>query len=121
MRWPRAWFHSPAIPATKLNSRLPLALENILYKALEKDTALRYQTAAELRADLKRLKRDLDSGRSGATAALPVAVEEVRGIHLHLRWPTWAVVAGGALITTTVILGYLLTRDRKSTRLNSSH
>jgi len=102
--------HSPAIPATKLNSRLPLALENILYKALEKDTALRYQTAAELRADLKRLKRDLDSGRSGATAALPVAVEEVRGIHLHLRWPTWAVVAGGALITTTVILGYLLTR-----------
>src|SRR5437868_2502378 len=57
--------HSPAIPATKLNSRLPLALENILYKALEKDTALRYQTAAELRADLKRLKRDLDSGRFG--------------------------------------------------------
>ena len=102
--------HSPAIPATKLNSRLPLALENILYKALEKDTALRYQTAAELRADLKRLKRDLDSGRSGATAALAVAVEEVRGIHLHLRWPTWAVVAGAALITTTVILGYLLTR-----------
>src|SRR5437016_3950397 len=102
--------HSPAIPATKLNSRLPLALENILYKALEKDTALRYQTAAELRADLKRLKRDLDSGRSGATAALPVAVEEVRRIHLHVRWLTSAVVAGGALITTTVILGYLLTR-----------
>ena len=102
--------HSPAIPATKLNSRLPLALESILSKALEKDPDLRYQTAAELRADLKRLKRDLDSGRSGATAALPVAVEEVRGAHPHRRWRTWAFVAGGALIATTAILGYQLTR-----------
>src|SRR5271169_5228403 len=55
--------NSTAAPATKLNSRLPLALENIFGKALEKDTDLRYQTAGELRADLKRLKRDLDSNR----------------------------------------------------------
>jgi non-specific serine/threonine protein kinase len=55
--------HSAATPATKLNSRLPSALENIFAKALEKDSDLRYQTASELRADLKRLKRDLDSSR----------------------------------------------------------
>jgi non-specific serine/threonine protein kinase len=55
--------HSAATSATKLNSRLPSALENIFAKALEKDSDLRYQTAAELRADLKRLKRDLDSSR----------------------------------------------------------
>jgi non-specific serine/threonine protein kinase len=55
--------HSEATPATKLNSRLPAALENIFTKALEKDTDLRYQTAGELRADLKRLKRDIDSNR----------------------------------------------------------
>ena len=55
--------HSGAAPATKLNSRLPLAIENIFSKALEKDTDLRYQTAGELRADLKRMKRDLDSNR----------------------------------------------------------
>ena len=55
--------HSEAAPATRLNSRLPFAMENIFSKALEKDTDLRYQTAAELRADLKRLKRDLDSNR----------------------------------------------------------
>jgi non-specific serine/threonine protein kinase len=58
--------HSDVAPATKLNSRLPLAIENIFSKALEKDTDLRYQTAGELRADLKRLKRDLDSSRRPA-------------------------------------------------------
>jgi serine/threonine protein kinase/Tfp pilus assembly protein PilF len=59
--------NSTAAPATKLNSRLPLALENIFGKALEKDNELRYQTAAELRADLKRLRRDLDANRRPAT------------------------------------------------------
>ena len=55
--------HSDAAPATKLNSRLPFAIENIFAKALEKDSELRYQTAAEFRADLKRLRRDIDSSR----------------------------------------------------------
>jgi serine/threonine protein kinase/Tfp pilus assembly protein PilF len=59
--------HTEAAPATTLNSRLPIAIENILSKALEKDKDLRYQTAAELRADLKRLKRDLDSNRRAAS------------------------------------------------------
>jgi serine/threonine protein kinase/Tfp pilus assembly protein PilF len=58
--------HSGVAPATKLNSRLPLAIENVFSKALEKDTDLRYQTAGELRADLKRMKRDLDSNRRPA-------------------------------------------------------
>jgi serine/threonine protein kinase/Flp pilus assembly protein TadD len=55
--------HAEAAPAMRLNAKLPFAMENIFAKALEKDTDLRYQTAAELRADLKRLKRDLDSNR----------------------------------------------------------
>ena len=59
--------HSEAAPVTRLNSRLPFAMENIFAKALEKDADLRYQTAAELRADLKRLKRDLDSNRRPGT------------------------------------------------------
>ena len=58
--------HSEAAQATKLNPKLPLALQNILAKALEKDIDLRYQTAAEIRADIKRLKRDLDSNRGHA-------------------------------------------------------
>jgi len=58
--------HSAPASTKELNPRLPLAMENILGKALEKDPELRYQTAAELRADLKRLKRDLDSSRRPA-------------------------------------------------------
>jgi non-specific serine/threonine protein kinase len=58
--------HSEVTPATKLNPKLPQALDNIFSKALEKDSDLRYQTASELRADLKRLKRDLDSSRRPA-------------------------------------------------------
>jgi serine/threonine protein kinase/Flp pilus assembly protein TadD len=58
--------HSAPAPAKELNPRVPLALENILGKVLEKDPDLRYQTAAELRADLKRLQRDIESGRRPA-------------------------------------------------------
>jgi serine/threonine protein kinase/Tfp pilus assembly protein PilF len=58
--------HSEATPATKLNSRLPAAIENFFSKALEKDIDLRYQTASELRSDLKRIKRDIDSNRDSS-------------------------------------------------------
>jgi len=58
--------NTEAAPATSLNSRLPIAIENILGKALEKDKDLRYQTAAEMRADLKRLKRDLETSKRSA-------------------------------------------------------
>jgi serine/threonine protein kinase/tetratricopeptide (TPR) repeat protein len=61
-------------PATRLNPDVPAELERIVSKALEKDRNLRYQSAADLRSDLTRLKRDLDSGRTPAINA-PVTVD----------------------------------------------
>jgi len=60
----------PPAPSS-LNPSIPLKFDEIVGKALEKDRDLRYQTAAELRADLKRLKRDIDSSRLGVTPAAP--------------------------------------------------
>jgi eukaryotic-like serine/threonine-protein kinase len=55
--------HDPVAPAT-LNAALPVKLDEIIRTALEKDRDLRYQSAAEIRAELKRLKRDTSSGRA---------------------------------------------------------
>jgi len=55
-------------PPTRLNPAMPPELEQVIQKALEKDRKWRYQDAASLRADLQRLKRDTDSGRTAVSA-----------------------------------------------------
>src|SRR5271165_1586064 len=64
----------PAAPV-RLNPDLPVDLERIIAKALEKDRNLRYQHAGDMRADLQRLKRDTDTGRAAAASSgtVPVA------------------------------------------------
>ncbi|MEZ5292586.1 MAG: protein kinase [Vicinamibacterales bacterium] len=61
-------------PASALNPAISPDLDRIIAKALEKDRALRYQTAADLRADLQRLQRDSSTRRSASAVARPSAV-----------------------------------------------
>ena len=83
------------MPAVRLNPEVPAELERIINKALEKDRDIRYQSAAELRADFERLKRATSSGKVSA-------VPPSRDVEVHagerLRWP-WV---GG---TATFLLG----------------
>ncbi len=58
------------VPAAQLNPALPPKLQEVIEKALEKDRDLRYQSAADLRGDLKRLKRDLESGHKAASPSV---------------------------------------------------
>jgi pentatricopeptide repeat protein len=65
----KAILDSVPTPPIRFNRDLSSKFEDIIYKALEKDRSLRYQSAAELRTDLQRVKRDTDSGHSGQVAA----------------------------------------------------
>ena len=59
---------TPVAPV-RLNSRLPAKLEDVINRALEKDRELRYQHAVDIKSELLRLKRDLESGRSSAVSS----------------------------------------------------
>jgi Tol biopolymer transport system component len=63
-----AILHQEPVPPRQLRADLPARLEDILLKALEKDREVRYQTASDLRADLRRVKRELDSRHGQASA-----------------------------------------------------
>ena len=70
-------------PVCRVNQQLPLELEHIVEKALEKRRELRYQNAAEIRTDLKRLKRNLDSGSSPVRTEVGTQISSAHGSRLY--------------------------------------
>jgi len=87
------------VPPVQLNPSLPEDLTRIVNRALEKDRDLRYQSAAELKSELKRLKRDSESAASGRSAVAAAAPSRRSGLD---RWRTpAAILAALALIAAT--------------------
>ena len=101
-----AIFNKTPAPPRQLNAAVPQDLERIILKALEKDREIRYQSAADLRADLKRTKRDLDSGR---TTAVYQAAAAAPSPTPRRRWPLvlTAMVAALLALPAGVLLGVL--------------
>ena len=100
--------HAPLLPL-RLNPDIPPKLEDIINKALEKDRNLRYQSAAEIRADLQRLKRDTDSGR----AAVATVAAELKPAKNSPRF-RWAVAAGATIVVAGLAVGGWLFFSRKA-------
>jgi len=89
-------------PASQINHEIPPDLDRLIVKALEKDRDVRYQSAADVRADLKRLRRDHDSSRSSGTVSQPAPVARTRG------WRRQAMVAGVVLTLALALALYVV-------------
>jgi eukaryotic-like serine/threonine-protein kinase len=94
------------VPLRRVNPDLPPDLERIVNKALEKDRKLRYQSAAEIRTDLQRIKRDLEASRSAATTAQL----ESKAARKSIRWAA----AGATIVIIGLAAGSWLLFSHKS-------
>jgi serine/threonine protein kinase len=110
-----------------LNPTLPVKVDDVILKGLEKDRDLRYQTSAELRGDLKRLKRDASVGKltstmpAGGTGARPISSGSVIAAEVKRRkglFAIGAVVFAGILIAGIYGVYKLLTQDSSTTTVS---
>jgi eukaryotic-like serine/threonine-protein kinase len=98
----RAILERQPLPASQSNPAISPKFEEIIQKALEKDRDLRYQSAAELRTDLKRLRRDTESGRSAVLLPAQATAKYVR---------RWAVISS-VIVVALIFAGILFVTSR---------
>ncbi|HXY11748.1 MAG TPA: protein kinase [Terriglobales bacterium] len=110
---------------SSVNPAIPAKLEELISKSLEKDCDLRYQTAGEIRGDLKRIKRDLDTSRVRASSAvniptfappIPAAAARTDKVGESRRFPWWvAPIVGIVTLLTGLAIGkFLLARPSQA-------
>src|SRR5271165_4584943 len=102
-----AILHEQPMPVRQLNAGIPARLEEIVHKALEKNRDLRYHHASEMRADLQRLKRDLDSGYSSTSST--AVTEGSLPVRSDKRW-----LAIPVLLVVALVAGGLYYRSHRT-------
>jgi eukaryotic-like serine/threonine-protein kinase len=112
-----AILHQAPVPPLELNPKLPPKLDEIIGKMLEKDRDLRYQSAAEIRTDLKRLKRDTDSGRSATAPAVSETVESTAST-TRQTWKKWTPAALALSLVMGLALFYWLAHPLPSPKVS---
>jgi hypothetical protein len=90
-----AIFMKQPVAPVRINDQVPAELERIIYKALEKDCNLRYNSAAEIRTDLQRLRRDTSAAAHASSPASEPAIRQAAPVK---KVRLWIAIAAGILI-----------------------
>ena len=90
------------VPPVRLNPAVPPELERVIQKSLEKDRTMRYQSAADMRADLRRVKRETDSSTRTAVSQQQNLYDPARPATPSKRWPFYA---GAAIVLLLLAIG----------------
>jgi len=99
------------VPPVRINPDVPAEVERMVNKALEKDRDIRCQSAAELRADLKRVKRGKESNRTVAASATPDQTLK--------RGKLWVILAACIAVIGLAAIGFWHLRSSKVAQIDS--
>jgi len=99
-----AVLHDKPVPPGELNPKVPVELEGIIGKAMEKDRKERYQSATQMKSDLQQLKREHESGqvKSGLHSGRLRVASKAFGRPGHSRWLFWLMLGMAALLVTVI-------------------
>ena len=115
-----AILHKAPTSAVRLNPNLPVELEQITNKALEKDRKLRYQSASEVGVDLKRLRREVESGRTGAVSTYTGTTSVAPSSQAPRQLSRKTIAPGVAALLAVAVVAWLLRPSQPPPRITGS-